>query len=744
MAAPSAQALGAPAARLAANAFDAFPGHIAVLDEQGIILLVNEAWRRFAARSGAVSDFTGQSYVAVCEGPPGDDHPGSEIIAGMRGVLRGELESFDLEYPCHAPGSPACWFRMQVIRFDRPQEGGALLVLHEDITRRREAEEALRESEQRLRLALQAASTGLWDWEIETDRVAWSPECFAIHGVHEGDFGHSAADFRRRIHPEDQDRVWQAVNAAIETHQTYECEFRIVRPDGQLRWIANYGRAFYDEHGRPARMIGTIIDITPRKASEQILRESEHRLRLVLEASATGIWEWDVRTHTVSWSDECYRIHGLREDEFDGTADAFDRTLHPDDRDRVWAAVTAATRDRARYECEFRILRPGGEVRWVANVGRALYDERGQPTRMIGTLTDITPRKQAEQVLRDSEERYRHLFESNPNPMWVYDLDSLRFLAVNDAAVAHYGYSRDEFLAMTIKDIRPPEEIPRLLDRIRAVGAGLGQPGVWRHRTKDGRLIDVQVTSHALHAHGSRTALVLAQDITLQRRAEAALQRSNQELNRFASFASHDLKEPLRGVGTLARFMLQDEPHLSPEGTARLQRIDELCQRLTAMIEALLEYARSGGEHRRLPCDLNHIVHRAADTLAEVLRSGNVELSIGPGLPTIPGDPALLERVFANLIANAVKYNTSARKRIWIGREDGDIIVRDNGVGIPERHQQRIFELFARVPGSPSSEGIGLGLALVKTIVESHGGQISVQSTPGQGSTFRLRFPGSL
>ncbi len=144
----------------------------------------------------------------------------------------------------------------------------------------------------------------------------------------------------------------------------------------------------------------------------------------------------------------------------------------------------------------------------------------------LGIVRDITERREAEQALRASEARYRLLFESNPHPMWVYDLETLAFLAVNDAAVAHYGYSREEFLALTLKDIRPAEDVPDLLRNVAATGEGLEAAGVWRHRLKDGTLIDVEITSHTLPANGHRSRLVLAHDVTARRQAEAALRDS--------------------------------------------------------------------------------------------------------------------------------------------------------------------------------------------------------------------------
>ncbi len=179
----------------------------------------------------------------------------------------------------------------------------------------------------------------------------------------------------------------------------YQNDKRYLRKDGNVRWVTVSARMVTDAAGRRLHSVGVVRDITEQKQSEEQVRQSEHRLRLATEAAVIGLWEWDVHTNVVNWSAECYTIHGLLEGEFDGTADGFDRILHPEDRSRVWATVRAAVADQTRYECEFRIIRPNGEVRWVSNVGRALYDH-GQPIKMVGTITDVTDRKVVEERMR--------------------------------------------------------------------------------------------------------------------------------------------------------------------------------------------------------------------------------------------------------------------------------------------------------------------------------------------------------
>ncbi len=239
----------------------------------------------------------------------------------------------------------------------------------------------------------------------------------------------------------------------------------------------------------------------------QRINENEHRLRLALEVSATGMWDWDMRTNAVHWSPECYTIHGLRDDEFDGTAASFDKLLHPEDRARVWAAVRAAADQHARYECEFRIVRPNGEVRWVASLGQAMYDADRQPLRMVGTLTDITARKRAEEALRVSEAAARQRREELERAM---EAMPAAVLIARDAACTDMYGNRTAREMMQIPALRTVQGVAELdvprhefwsygrrlpaqdwpIRRAAATGEAVSQ-SVWEVRRPDGRTVDI-------------------------------------------------------------------------------------------------------------------------------------------------------------------------------------------------------------------------------------------------------------
>jgi PAS domain S-box-containing protein len=362
---------------------------------------------------------------------------------------------------------------------------------------------------------------------------------------------------------------------------------------------------------------------------------------------------------------------------------------------------------------------------------------------------DLTEKRLLEAQLRESSDRYRAAFELAHVGQMQLDPATGRFLMVNNAYCTITGRTREQLLTLSVWDVIHPLDLPefgpRLLSYFR--GDTSTYSAEKRYLRPDGRTVWVRVNAALVLGPDGRPdrSVHMVEDITAQREAERALRRSNAELDRFASFASHDLKEPLRGINSLTAFVLEDEATLGPKSRDRLNRIHDLSRQLSAMIDGLLEYARAGGRLNIEPCDLRAIVTSALDKLRESVRRENAKVDIDANLPRIRADCVLLERAIANLINNALKYNNAPTKAVRIGFQDGELFVRDNGDGIDPAQHDRIFGVFVRLdspaPVRATPRGSGLGLALVKRVIEAHGGSVRVESTPGQGSTFYLRFP---
>jgi PAS domain S-box-containing protein len=370
---------------------------------------------------------------------------------------------------------------------------------------------------------------------------------------------------------------------------------------------------------------------------------------------------------------------------------------------------------------------------------------RGQPQRAAA---------RAEEALRQSEERYRALFESNPQPMFVYDTRTLAYLAVNDAAVHQYGYSREEFLRMTVANIRPAGDVPELMKMLAASGPGFEHCGVWRHRKKDGTLIDVEILSHALPFDGRPACLALAHDVTERRRLEEqVLQAQKMEaVGRLAGGVAHDFNNLLTVINGYAAILLEDLGG-DEESAAHARAIIRAGERAAALVRQLLAFGRRQIVTPRL-LDLNAVVADAAELIRRLLGEDVcVTVDLQPGLGRVRADAGQLEQVLMNLAANA-RDAMPRGGRLTISTQDvvrggggaegcpGShvlLAVADTGEGMTEDVRRHLFEPFFTT--KEVGRGSGLGLATVYGIVKQAAGHIEVETALGAGTIFRIYLP---
>jgi len=364
--------------------------------------------------------------------------------------------------------------------------------------------------------------------------------------------------------------------------------------------------------------------------------------------------------------------------------------------------------------------------------------------------------------LQESEGKYKYLFFKSPLPKWIYDQETLQFLEVNEAAIRNYGYSEEEFLRMTITDIRPPEDKFRLLSDVEAARSSHEESrrDTWRHIKKNGDIIFVEVTAHPVEYDRRRARMVVVNDITDRKRSEqllrqlnedlkkraAELAMSNAELERFAYIASHDLQEPLRMVSSFLQLLQKRyQGQLDEKAGQYIHYAVDGAERMKALILDLLEYSRVGvGKESFGAVDMGEIMAEVGNIFREKVIStrARVEMDL---LPVVHGDKVQLTQLFQNLVGNALKYRSEEPPviRIQVKEEPEcwQFSVGDNGIGIDPLFFEKIFIIFQRLHNKSDYSGTGIGLAICKKIVERHGGRIWVESAPGKGSIFFFTIP---
>jgi PAS domain S-box-containing protein len=381
---------------------DALSAHIAILDESGTIIAVNRAWHIFAESNSPMGSdlnlFEGANYLSVCETSSG---PKSEEAAAMRvgiqTVMSGKQKEFSLEYPCHSPDEKR-WFNARVTRF--PGEGVLQVVVsHENITERKLAEDALRHSEEDLRKAQHFAHIGNWTWDIKSNHLEWSDEMYHIFDVNKQNFSGMLADVVARvIHPDDRAKVEASNLAVMNEGRPTPLEYRVIWRDGSIRTVwAEAGEAVRDEAGTILLLSGTVQDITERKLAETALSESEKKYQILTEVSPVGIFRTNAQGDTTYVNPRWSQISGLPAEEALG--DGWWRAVHPADKERLSAGWKKTLLNQTISITEYRFILPDDSIAWVLGLASPEKNIEGKVVGYVGTITDITDRKQAEQAI---------------------------------------------------------------------------------------------------------------------------------------------------------------------------------------------------------------------------------------------------------------------------------------------------------------------------------------------------------
>ena len=376
--------------------------------------------------------------------------------------------------------------------------------------------------------------------------------------------------------------------------------------------------------------------------------------------------------------------------------------------------------------------------------------------RAVREAAERRARAQAEDALKQSEEGFRQLFNCNPHPTWVFDVETLRFVEVNDAAIEHYGYSREEFRGMLITDLHPSQEVPLVEEAVATPKDGIRRFGTWVHRTKDGRLINVDVAAHDLEFRGRRGRLVVAHDITQQQELQVQLQQSQKmdAIGRLAGGVAHDFNNLLGVIIGYGERLLRRLP--SPD-RREINEVLKAAEHAASLTRQLLAFSRRQVLKPRV-LDLNAVVGEMDGMLRRIIGEDiDLVTVLQDGLGQVKADPGQIQQVVMNLAVNARDaMPKGGRLTIETGNAELDesyisahlavrsghyvmLAVTDSGMGMDAATQARIFEPFFTT--KEAGKGTGLGLSTVFGIVKQSEGNVWVYSEPQRGTTFKIYLP---
>ena len=739
---------------------------LSVADFEGRLLQVNPAW----------TECLGWSAEALTSRPMidfihPDDHAATsqireKIYAGV--TVRG----FENRY--RATDGSYRWFSWNV--HPRPDQRLVFAVAR-DVTEQKLAVENLtrREQEERMRAehaALMAsrllesqtvARIGSWETDLVTLGVTWTDETYRIFEVTAASFTPTHAGFMEMVHPDDRAKVDGAFQESLGKEGQFTLEHRIVPKRGPIKVVEECWRIYKDHQGKPVRALGTCQDITARKAAEQELKQREELLSNAQSIAKLGIWDLDLQSGRLTWSDTTCLLFGISPAEFHGTYEHYLSFVLPEDRNRIAAINERVSPQSPLLEGEYRIRRADGEVCWLYERGTAEYDTAGKEVRRLGVVMDVTEVRTAREALRQREAMLAMGGRLARLGSWSVDVPDFRVHWSDEMCAIHeVPAGTQPSLDETFNYYVPEARDPIRQAFIACVRDGTPFDLELESVTAKGRRIWVHAIGEAERDHGETTVRVQGalQDITERKNMEAQFLRAQrlESIGTLAGGIAHDLNNVLSPIMIASDMLEMDIQDPAVRDTIKIIR--NSAQRAADLVKQVLSFSR-GVEGQRQAVDTLQVV-RELDKLAHDTFPKNIrtEVLAGNGVWPVLADPTQVHQVLLNLYVNARdampnggSISAALENQVLDENAAGNhpgakpghyvvIRVTDTGAGMPPEVVSRIFDPFFTT--KEVGKGTGLGLSTSLGIVKGYGGFMSVYSEPGRGTTFKVYLPALL
>lgn len=650
------------------------------------------------------------------------------------------------------------------LKFNDDNQPVAMIGTIRDITERKQDEEALIESNRRLELAYRAAGACYWDWDMTSQRLYWSKELYKLFGLNP-DMDNATFDtWKQVIHPDDYEKARSRIEHAIKGKKPHSNEYRIILPDGKVRWISAWGNTAYDPSGQPLRMTGICIDIAERKEAEEALRQSESRFRSYFELPLEGRAISLPDTRWLDVNTTLCDMFGYTKSEL--TQMTWAEITHPGDLDANMALLNRVLSGGIDgYTMDKRFVHKDGHTVFTILTVQCVRRPDRSVDYFMTVIKDISDRKRAELKLIDAlaeAERFREALDHVPAYVFMKDTQ-FNYIYANRKTLDLFGCSAGELAGRDDTSFFSPDTV----NKIRKVDSRvlLGEQASWEFDADDkngGRHVYWDVKTPIFAEPEKKTVcglLGIATDITGRKMIEEEIKLKNNELlrinaekDKFFSIIAHDLRSPFNSFLMLTKIMAQGSPHLTMDkirGIAAEMR--DSAANIFRLLENLLQWAATQQglmPFNPKPVQLRSIVDECIATGIEAAGSKGIKITrrIPDGM-VVFAESNMLQAVIRNLISNAVKFTPKGGKIVLSAKTVGDnnieISVKDSGIGMNKAIVDNLFHLNVRTnrKGTENEPGTGLGLLLCKEFVEKHGGKIRVESRADKGSVFYFTIP---
>ncbi len=616
-----------------------------------------------------------------------------------------------------------------------------------EIAQRKQAEEKLRQSEAYLSEAQRLSRTGSFGWRVSTSEIIWSEETFRIF-QYDQTTKPTVELILQRVHPDDAALVEQTIERASQDGQDFEHEYRLVMPDGSVKYLHVVAHALGVESGS-AEFVGAVMDVTAA-------REAEDRIRLIIDTVPALIWtarpDGSLDFISGSWLDYAgTTLEQLLEL-------GWEAQCHPDDIERVLSKWRAALATGKPVELEARYRGADGKYRWFLDRAVPLRDEMGDIVKWYGSLHDIEDRKRAEEALRQSEEQWRDVFENNPVMYFMADAAGT-VMAVNRFGAEHLGYNVDELIGRPVLSVVHESDREAVQRTVAGCLEQLGRAVSWEARKvrKDGKVLWVRETGKAVPRVNGPIILIACEDLTEQKRAEEALRHAQADLARvnrvtamgeLTASLAHEVNQPIAAAvinaNACLRWLAGGTPNLEEARVAATGAVKD-AMRAADIISGMRLLFKKGAPERE-PVDVNEVIQEMIVLLrSEATRySILVRTELAADLPRAMGDRVQLQQVMMNLIINSIDAmkDVDGTRELAIKSQRAEnehlmVSVNDTGVGLPPQQADQIFNAFF----TTKLHGTGMGLSISRSIIESHGGRLWAADHAPRGASFRFILP---
>jgi len=693
-----------------------------------------------------------------------EDRP--RVAAALAAYFDGDTDDYSVEFRLRGKDGRYRWIRSKGIAVERDPRARPLRMIgvHLDIDDGKRAEESRQALIQRLGNIIEATRSGTWEWNVETGETIFNERWAEILGYTLQELAPlSIQTWLDLVHAEDLKLSEQELARHFAGEAGYyECEVRVRHKDGRWIWVLDRGKVIdWTPDGKPHWMFGTHQDISERKRIEAELQRSEDNLKRAQAVSHIGSWYLDIPYDRLEWSDETYRIFGIEP----GSRINLTRFLEctdPDDRPAVADAWAAALKG-APYDIEHRI-RVDGITKWVREQAEIHFANDGTPLSGLGTVQDISERKRTDHALRESEQRFRAIADSAPALIWMAGAGR-EWTFVNQVWLDFTGRTPEQEFGDGWTAGLHPDDLPACLDRYtRAFEARTPFTMEYRLQRHDGEYRWMLQNGRPRFDYEGEflgfigSCIDITKRVEMEHRLAETTQRA-EEANRaksdFLANMSHEIRTPMNAIIGLTRLVLDTE--LMPRQQDYLEKVQASSQALLRLLNDILDYAKIEAGHLEMeqaPFDLGNVIESVGDLFAIRIQEKGLGFRVvmDPDLsyPLI-GDSLRLGQIFINLVGNAVKFTERGEIVVTVAVSEQnattvtlETTVRDTGIGIAPDQIERLFSSFSQADTSITRKygGTGLGLSITRRLVELMGGQIHVQSAPGQGSafTFTARF----